>query len=368
MMSSAPSAIAWLAASRAPSGVPRSSLTRMVTSGFWNSRQGQFGGVAQALRHDGALAGPDSGRISATRTEPLPIVCRRPGRRDGRSRLPTARPAGRRLPEPMQPASASGTRITAAGRPKARRTGERAMLAPKCRGPEPGAGRSACIQNSIVLWQAKSKRCFQAATPASVPAAAYATVRRDGAENRQSHAAPRARRASGGVFTAFGLAAEAEPLTPGLYVVATPIGNLKDVSFRALSVLAAADAVLAEDTRVTKTLLAHYGITTPLVAYHEHSNEAVRERMIHRHPGGPGAGARLRCGHAARVRPRLQARPGGDRRGPAGDADSRAFGDPHRARRLGPADRPLLLRGLPAAEERGAAGAACRRSPPFPAR
>jgi 16S rRNA (cytidine1402-2'-O)-methyltransferase len=85
-----------------------------------------------------------------------------------------------------------------------------------------------------------------------------------------------------GVFTAFGLAAEAEPLGPGLYVVATPIGNLKDVTFRALSVLAAADAVLAEDTRVTKTLLAHYGITTPLVAYHEHSNEAVRERMIHR--------------------------------------------------------------------------------------
>jgi 16S rRNA (cytidine1402-2'-O)-methyltransferase len=85
-----------------------------------------------------------------------------------------------------------------------------------------------------------------------------------------------------GVFTAFGLAAEAEPLTPGLYVVATPIGNLKDVSFRALSVLAAADAVLAEDTRVTKTLLAHYGIATPLIAYHEHSNDAVRERMIHR--------------------------------------------------------------------------------------
>src|SRR5215212_721821 len=85
-----------------------------------------------------------------------------------------------------------------------------------------------------------------------------------------------------GVFTAFGLAAEAEPLNPGLYVVATPIGNLKDVTFRALGVLAAADAVLAEDTRVTRTLLAHYGITTPLVAYHEHSNDAVRERMVHR--------------------------------------------------------------------------------------
>ncbi len=75
-------------------------------------------------------------------------------------------------------------------------------------------------------------------------------------------------RASGrapAVYTAFGLAAEAEPLSPGLHVVATPIGNLKDVTFRALSTLAAADAVLAEDTRVTRTLLAHYGITTPLV-------------------------------------------------------------------------------------------------------
>jgi 16S rRNA (cytidine1402-2'-O)-methyltransferase len=98
-------------------------------------------------------------------------------------------------------------------------------------------------------------------------------------DNRTRRRVP-ATRAS--TFTAFGLAAEAEPLSPGLYVVATPIGNLKDVSFRGLNVLAAADAVLAEDTRVTKTLLAHYGITTPLVAYHEHSNDAVRERMVHR--------------------------------------------------------------------------------------
>ncbi|HZH51339.1 MAG TPA: 16S rRNA (cytidine(1402)-2'-O)-methyltransferase [Microvirga sp.] len=98
-------------------------------------------------------------------------------------------------------------------------------------------------------------------------------------DNRTKRREPAAKLST---FTAFGLAAEAEPLSPGLYVVATPIGNLKDISFRGLSVLAAADAVLAEDTRVTKTLLAHYGITTPLVAYHEHSNEAVRERMVQR--------------------------------------------------------------------------------------
>ena len=89
-------------------------------------------------------------------------------------------------------------------------------------------------------------------------------------------------------FTAFGLRAEAEPIAPGLHVVATPIGNLGDVSFRALGTLAAADLVLAEDTRVTKTLLAHYGVTTPLFAYHEHNAGAVRPQLL----------ARLRDGQA----------------------------------------------------------------------
>jgi 16S rRNA (cytidine1402-2'-O)-methyltransferase len=83
-------------------------------------------------------------------------------------------------------------------------------------------------------------------------------------------------------FTAFGMRAEATRLGPGLHVVATPIGNLGDVSFRALGTLAAAAAVLAEDTRVTKTLLAHYGITTPLVAYHEHNAEEMRPRILAR--------------------------------------------------------------------------------------
>lgn len=100
--------------------------------------------------------------------------------------------------------------------------------------------------------------------------------------DNRTRRAPKPGRGEGGVFTAFGLAAEAEPLAPGLYVVATPIGNLKDISFRALATLAAADAVLAEDTRVTKHLLAHYGITTPLVSYHEHSGDLVRERMLER--------------------------------------------------------------------------------------
>lgn len=87
-------------------------------------------------------------------------------------------------------------------------------------------------------------------------------------------------------YTAFGLRAEAEKIAPGLHLVATPIGNLKDVSFRALSTLAAADAVVAEDTRVTKTLLAHYGISTPLVAYHEHNARVMRPHLIARLEAG----------------------------------------------------------------------------------
>jgi 16S rRNA (cytidine1402-2'-O)-methyltransferase len=83
-------------------------------------------------------------------------------------------------------------------------------------------------------------------------------------------------------FTAFGLVAEAEPLAPGLHVVATPIGNLADISLRALATLAAANVVVAEDTRVTKVLLAHYGITTPLVAYHEHNAAEMRPRLLAR--------------------------------------------------------------------------------------
>ncbi len=64
-------------------------------------------------------------------------------------------------------------------------------------------------------------------------------------------------------------------MTARLYVVATPIGNLADITLRALRVLGEVDVIAAEDTRTTRKLLAHHGIRTPLVSYHEH-NEAVR--------------------------------------------------------------------------------------------
>jgi 16S rRNA (cytidine1402-2'-O)-methyltransferase len=72
----------------------------------------------------------------------------------------------------------------------------------------------------------------------------------------------------------------ASPLPPGLYVVATPIGNLSDVTLRALDTLAGADLVACEDTRVTRRLLDRYGIAAKVTAYHEHSGAAVHRRLL----------------------------------------------------------------------------------------
>jgi len=74
----------------------------------------------------------------------------------------------------------------------------------------------------------------------------------------------------------------AAALNPGLYVVATPIGNLGDVTLRALATLAGADCILAEDTRVSRALLARYRIETPLSPYHEHNAAEARPRALKR--------------------------------------------------------------------------------------
>jgi 16S rRNA (cytidine1402-2'-O)-methyltransferase len=71
-----------------------------------------------------------------------------------------------------------------------------------------------------------------------------------------------------------GTAFTAPPLAPGLHVVATPIGNLRDITIRALETLAAADLVLCEDTRTSARLLDHYGIKARRQALHEHNERA----------------------------------------------------------------------------------------------
>jgi 16S rRNA (cytidine1402-2'-O)-methyltransferase len=83
-------------------------------------------------------------------------------------------------------------------------------------------------------------------------------------------------------FLVHGAVVPASPLPSGLYVVATPIGNLADVTLRALAILAGADAILAEDTRVSRTLLSRYGIATPLTPYHEHNAAEARPRALRR--------------------------------------------------------------------------------------
>src|SRR5271156_1758090 len=71
-------------------------------------------------------------------------------------------------------------------------------------------------------------------------------------------------------------------LAPGLHIVATPIGNLGDITLRALDALAGADLIACEDTRVTRKLLDRYGITTTLTPYHEHNATKARPALLRR--------------------------------------------------------------------------------------
>jgi 16S rRNA (cytidine1402-2'-O)-methyltransferase len=70
------------------------------------------------------------------------------------------------------------------------------------------------------------------------------------------------------------------PLAPGLYIVATPIGNLSDLTPRAAAVLAQADVVAVEDSRVTAKLLAHIGVRRPMTPYHDHNADRVRPELV----------------------------------------------------------------------------------------
>jgi 16S rRNA (cytidine1402-2'-O)-methyltransferase len=89
--------------------------------------------------------------------------------------------------------------------------------------------------------------------------------------------------ASLGETAAEGIGAPApSKLAPGLYLVSTPIGNLGDVTLRALATLASADAVLCEDTRVTAKLFARHGIRASMIPYHDRNAARVRPQLIER--------------------------------------------------------------------------------------
>jgi len=94
--------------------------------------------------------------------------------------------------------------------------------------------------------------------------------------SQEKHKGPAGPERPSARFVVDGHAIPAPPLASGLYIVATPIGNLGDMSLRALATLAAADLIACEDTRVTRVLLDRYGIDVRLTAYHDHN--AVRQR------------------------------------------------------------------------------------------
>lgn len=79
---------------------------------------------------------------------------------------------------------------------------------------------------------------------------------------------------------------EAPAIEPGLYLVSTPIGNLGDITVRALQILAAADIIAAEDTRVSRVLLQRYAIGTRPVAYHDHNADVAGPRLVESIRGG----------------------------------------------------------------------------------
>lgn len=81
-------------------------------------------------------------------------------------------------------------------------------------------------------------------------------------------------------FRLHNMAVPARPLEPALYLVATPIGNLGDITLRALETLAGADVLACEDTRVTRVLLDRYGIQNRPYAYHEHNADEVGPRLL----------------------------------------------------------------------------------------
>jgi 16S rRNA (cytidine1402-2'-O)-methyltransferase len=87
-------------------------------------------------------------------------------------------------------------------------------------------------------------------------------------------------------FRVFGQDIPAREAPPGLYLVATPIGNLSDVTLRALETLAAVETIACEDSRVTKRLLERYAIATPLVTYHDHNAETARPKIVARLEAG----------------------------------------------------------------------------------
>ena len=149
------------------------------------------------------------------------------------------------------------------------------------------------------------------------------------------------------------------PLAPGLYVVATPLGNARDITLRALDVLHGVDIIYCEDTRVTGKLAALYAIKTQRRAYHEHNAAAMRPKILEELAAGKtGTGERRR--HTADFRPRPTAHPCRARGRSRRVCRAGSVRPNCRSERFGPSDRSLHFCRVFAGQIRAAASGAGR--------
>ncbi len=114
------------------------------------------------------------------------------------------------------------------------------------------------------------------------PRQRFASDRQPAEANPSTRSGAAERDPSGGVWAS----KPAEPVPPGLYLTAVPIGNARDITLRALDTLAAVDAIACEDTRVTAKLLRLYGISGSLISYHDHNADKMRPAILKRIAAG----------------------------------------------------------------------------------
>src|SRR5262245_5647850 len=294
-MISAPSSIACWAAACAPCTLPPSSFTRSWMLGALNSARAISAAFFMDCAASAALPLADSGRMRPTLTCPVPIALPCCG---GASAWRALKPRSFMLTE--HAAASADAKATNIARPaRHQRTGCRRNIPSLLKAEPPRGWASAKLASPTrrlnrastpgILWtNGQSSQNDEAgfnSTRLSAPAAGgmkrdKREVRPalDGDEPRSDAAARR--------FLLAGQSIRAPALAPGLYVVATPIGHLGDITLRALEILAAADVIACEDTRVTRKLVDRYGIATPLTPYHDHNAAAVRPKLIARIAAG----------------------------------------------------------------------------------